>query len=574
MILSKRLDRAVGDINWRMDFPDAFVDILHRIHSDHCPLLIHCGAPTQRSQNRPFKFMAAWVDHPDFAPLVNNAWRQSEESIQVKLARVRQDAVDFNQNVFGNIFRRKRRIEARLKGVQRELNKNITSDLVQFEKDLQREYRSILKQEELTWFQKARDNRIRLGDRNTAYFHTQAVIRRKKNTVHRLKLEDGSWCSDKTMLGGIAQDYFVNLFARDTNMPQTNLPQVAIPRLSDVAQVLLSHEVEKEEVRSALMSMKSFTAPGPDGFQPFFYKKFWDQVGDDLWHLVKKALAKGKVDEQLLEILVVLIPKVDHPSTIKEFRPISLCNVTFKLVTKVLVNRLRPFLDDIVGPMQSSFLPGRGTMDNAFLAQDIVHFMDRSTTAKGSLAFKIDLEKAYDSISWDFLRETLILYGFPPQIINLIMCCVTSSQLTLLWNGERLQPFKPGRGLRQGDPISPYLFVLCMERFSLLIQQLVDAGSWNPIRLTKDGTPISHMFFADDVLLFCKATPSQVNIVVVALKLFCDSSGLKVNIHKSKAIASKGVRAAVREEITNIAPIPFVSHLGKYLGFPLNGGRV
>lgn len=116
------------------------------------------------------------------------------------------------------------------------------------------------------------------------------------------------------------------------------------------------------------MSMKSFTAPGPDGFQPFFFKQYWEQVGDTVWKVVSEAFESGKVDERLLEILVVLIPKVNHPTSIKEFRPISLCNVTYKLITKLLVNRIRPFLNDIVGPMQNSFLPGRGTMDNAFLA--------------------------------------------------------------------------------------------------------------------------------------------------------------------------------------------------------------
>lgn len=122
-----------------------------------------------------------------------------------------------------------------------------------------------------------------------------------------------------------------------------------------------------------------------------------------------------------MEILVVLIPKVDHPNSIKEFRPISLCNVTYKIITKVLVSRIRPFLNHIIGPMQSSFLPGRGTMDNVFVAQEVVHYMSKSNSKYGGIAFKIDLEKAYDSVSWDFLEETLVLFKFPPKIVALIM---------------------------------------------------------------------------------------------------------------------------------------------------------
>lgn len=238
------------------------------------------------------------------------------------------------------------------------------------------------------------------------------------------------------------------------------------------------------------------------------------------------------------------------------------------------MNRLRPFLHDLVGPMQSSFLPGRGKMDNSFLAQEIIHYMAHSLVNKGNVAFKIDLEKAYDSVSWDFLQETLVYYGFPERIIKLIMTCVTSSQISILWNGSRLPKFRPGRGLQQGDPLSPYLFVLCMERLSVSIQNLVDSGTWKPIRISRGGPPISHLFFADEVLLFCQASVNQVNLLASTMKRFCDSSGLKINMQKSKAITSKGVSSIVKEEISNIAPIPFVRDLGKYLGFPLKGGRI
>lgn len=147
----------------------------------------------------------------------------------------------------------------------------------------------------------------------------------------------------------------------------------------------------------------------------------------------------------------------------KEFRPISLCNVAYKIITKVLVQRLRPYLDYLVEPLQSSFIPGRGTKDNAILAQEIIHYMHHSKAKKGIVAYKIDLEKAYDRVSWD-IELTLRDFGFPDGIINLILWCIKSSNLSILWNGNKLESFKPTRGLRQGDPLSPYLFVLCMER--------------------------------------------------------------------------------------------------------------
>lgn len=123
-----------------------------------------------------------------------------------------------------------------------------------------------------------------------------------------------------------------------------------------------------EEVRKAVFSMKSYKAPCPNGFQPLFFKHFWELVRDDLWTFVRQAFQHGYSDTCIAEILVVLIPKVDHPTRFKELRPINLCNVIYKVITKVVVQRLRPFLDEIIGLLQSSFIPGRGTKDNAILA--------------------------------------------------------------------------------------------------------------------------------------------------------------------------------------------------------------
>ena len=162
-------------------------------------------------------------------------------------------------------------MEERLRGVQRELDQKITHDLVMFEAELRREYRSILRQEEIMWYQKARDNRVRLGDRNTSYFHTQCVIRRKRNHIHRLKLDDGQWCSNEERLAEEVLGFFRKLFAEDTSMQETSMHHESFPSLSEAERQVLVQPVTKEEVRYALMSMKSFSAPGPVGFQPIFY---------------------------------------------------------------------------------------------------------------------------------------------------------------------------------------------------------------------------------------------------------------------------------------------------------------
>lgn len=145
----------------------------------------------------------------------------------------------------------------------------------------------------------------------------------------------------------------------------------------------------------------------------------------------------------------------------KDFGPISFCSVFLKPISKIMVRKIRPYLDNPIGPLQSSFIPNQGIVDNALIAQEIVHFVHKKNGKAGFLMFKIDFEKTYDRIDWDFLRLTLTEFGFPDSShVNLIMSCVTSSILYLKWNGEKLDSFAPTRGLRQGDPMSPYIFLL------------------------------------------------------------------------------------------------------------------
>jgi len=299
--------------------------------------------------------------------------------------------------------------------------------------------------------------------------------------------------------------------------------------------------VTKQEVYRALMSMKSYKAPGPDGFQPIFFKMFWNNIGDGIWNFMKTTFEKGYMDPHMAESLMILIPKVDNPSTFKEFRPISLCNVTCKLVSKVLVNCLRLMLSEIVSPLQSSFIPGRGTIDNAIVLQEFIYHMQKSKKKQGDVTYKLDLEKAYDRVDWDFLRDTLHYFGLPSITISLIMSIISATFISLLWNRSKTEQIQPLRGLRQGDPLSPYLFVICIERLRDLIDKLVHEGHWQPLHISHDGPKISHLFFAYDVLLFEKAKTSQAQFIANLLDSFCSFSDLKVNLDKSRAYTSKGV---------------------------------
>lgn len=143
--------------------------------------------------------------------------------------------------------------------------------------------------------------------------------------------------------------------------------------------------------------------------------------------------------------------------------PICLSNVVIKTISKVIANRLKPLMNDLVGPNQASFIPGRQTVDNIVMAQELLHSLQPRKGKQGAMMIKIDLEKAYDRVDWQFLEEVLQKVGFTTTLIWVILNCIRSTKLLVIWNGQRLEAFNPERRLRQRDPLSPYLFILCME---------------------------------------------------------------------------------------------------------------
>lgn len=157
-------------------------------------------------------------------------------------------------------------------------------------------------------------------------------------------------------------------------------------------------------------------------------------------------------------------------------------------------------LPELISPNQSSFVPGRQISGNIVVVQEIFHSMRKKKGKKGLMIMKLDLEKAYDRLRWDFVRDTLMDVGLPDKMIQIIMTSITSASMRLLWNGVETGDFRSSRGIRQGDPISPYIFVLCMERLAHRIRLETEKGVWKPIRLTRGGTMLTHLFFADDVV--------------------------------------------------------------------------
>lgn len=176
----------------------------------------------------------------------------------------------------------------------------------------------------------------------------------------------------------------------------------------------------------------------------------------------------------------------------------------YKVFTKNLANRINPFLDHIISPTQATFLPSRRAADNTIIVQEVLHHLHFSKSRKSHFILKWDMQEAFDRLEWSFIRAAINFFHFPVHFINLIMTCLSSSSLSILINGHPTSFFYPSKGIRQRDSICPYIFIICMKYLSLLIYEVVRNNRWSPIKISKNGSPISHFFFADDVILFAK----------------------------------------------------------------------
>jgi len=440
--------------------------------------------------------------------------------------------------------------------------------------NIQGEIAEILEREDSKWKQQAKQNWYLGRDRNTQYFHAWASQRRKQNEIKHISNEEGNLWKTKQEVSRAFTTYFGNLFTSQGPSRVQECLQYMEGRVTASMNSDLLQPFVEDEVRSALFQMQPLKSPGPDGFNAGFFQKSWSTTGPEVTKAVLHFLNGGTFDEALNSTNIVLIPKNSSPSKVSEFRPISLCNVLYKLIAKVLANRLKLVLLLVISSEQSAFIPGRFITDNILVAFETLQTMDTRFYGKeGYMALKLDMSKEYDRLEWDFLEEVLKKMGFASRWIHLLMSCVRTVSYSILINGQAQGHIVPTRGVRQGDPLSPYFFIICAEAMSSLLHQTAKDGVLFGVPISRGGTTINHLFFADDSLLFCRANLREWGKIQEVLDCYEMASGQKINREKTSLFFSRNTNADIRVLISSAVGVPSTQQYECYLGLPALIGR-
>ncbi|GKC60581.1 protein LAZ1 [Tanacetum coccineum] len=325
--------------------------------------------------------------------------------------------------------------------------------------------------EERFLMQKSKVKWLRVGDSNSAYFHQMVKARISRSRIDYVVGLDNISYEGKAVPKAFVEHYMGFLGIQEDCTP-LNMEGLFSKTIDPTKAILMTREFTDEEVRKSIFSIGDSKSPGPNGFTSTFFKHSWDTVGIDVCKAVRDFFANGRILQEINHAILALLPKVPTPTRINDYRPISCCNVIYKVISKLITNRIKEGLQDIVSDNQSAFVPGHSISDNILITQELMHNYHLN---KGPprCAFKMDIQKAYDTVDCKFLRDILGGFGFHLTMVGWIMTCVTSTSFSLCVNGDLHGYFKGRRGLRQGDPMSPYLFTLVMEILTLMLKRSV-----------------------------------------------------------------------------------------------------
>ncbi|KAL5579315.1 hypothetical protein UlMin_011757 [Ulmus minor] len=435
-LVQERLDRMLGNSGWLDLFPNSLIHHLSSWGSDHRPLLVE------------------------------------RLKMQVRKAKAAFDRID--KNLSSHNWKEHQRLEKAL-------------DALRYK-------------EERYWRQRSKDTWLKCGDRNSKFFHQKASARKAKNSILGLFDNNEKWCDKEEDMAHIIESYFGTLFSSsspssaDFDRVLESIERKVTPQLNDQ----LEQAFEAEDVRTSVFQMAPTKSPGADGMLAIFYQKFWPTIGEEITAACLGFTNGGHPLGSINETIITLLPKIKNPTRISEFQPISLCNVLYKIISKMLANILRRVMDNVISEEQSAFVPGRLISDNAIIGFECLHAIKRRKTKKNYMALKLDMAKAYDRVEWEFIQKIMYKLGFSE-----------------VWTGKIMAELQ---GLRCGI----------------------------------GGPTISHLLFADDSLLFIEAKITACAALKEAFTSYETASGqMYLGLPCYSGKNKKGIFSSIKDRVWN-----------------------
>ncbi|GJY11692.1 RNA-directed DNA polymerase, eukaryota [Tanacetum coccineum] len=532
-----KLDRFLVSDGLLSVFPHISAVCLDKHLSDHRPILlreviIDYGAI-------PFRLFHSWFEFLGFDTMVIQTWNSIILNDNNGMIRFKKKLQILKRAIRAWIDNRKKsqmntaqNIRSKLRDIDIKLDQgDVNEDLLLSRTDLMNQLHEVKSTETCEFIQKAKIKWAVEGDENTKFFHG-IVNRKRANLAVKGVMIDGDWIDDPKRVKDEFRDHFASRF----NEPGPRLGHISFPfpnRLNDDQSADLETPITRDEIRLAVWGCGENKSPGPDGFTFEFFRKFWFVIGPDFCTAVEWFFEHASFPIGCNSSFIALIPKTLDPMSVSDYRPISLIGCLYKVVTKILAQRLSTVISDLVSDVQTAFLPNRQILDGPFIINELLARCHHKK--QRAMFFKVDFAKAYDSIRWDYLESVLNSFGFGLKWRSWIRGSLNSSMASILVNGSPTTEFQFHRGLKQGDPLAPYLFILVMESLHLSFSRVIEAGLFTGIQIDSSVT-LSHLFYADDAIFIGKWNSDNLKCITHMLRWFSLLSGLSINLKKSQLL--------------------------------------
>ncbi|VFQ76036.1 unnamed protein product [Cuscuta campestris] len=572
----RRLDRVLINEAMMQYFDDIFVKHLSKATSDHKPLLLSCSKENNRSP-KPFRFIDAWTNHPSFIKVVSDYWSSSHQyggmaGLSNKLRGLKAVLKEWNKSTFGNIFTNLKEAEDQAILAQEAYDQ----DLSPIHREADNKARAHLIQatniELLFWKQKANLKWITEGDCNSKFFHAYVKGRRAKAKIRSICDQDGKEDRDLENISKKAVEHFSNAFIKTQSIHMEPLMEYLEEVISYEDNQRICKLPFEEEIKAAVWSLDPGSAPGPDGFNGKFFRSCWNIIKVDVISATQEFFTGIPIPKAYGSTFITLIPKNEKPKVFGDYRPISLSTFMSKINTRILADRIQALLPKIISPEQTGFQKGMGVEEQILLVEEMVHKIDTKVRG-GNIIVKIDMAKAFDNLEWQYLQGVLNKLGFSTHAQNLLMANLKSTFLSILINGSPKGYFQMKRGVKQGDPLSPLLFIIAGEGLSRALNLSMKSSYITNYNTGRD-MMISHLAFADDIIIFYNGECRNIYKLKHILNMYMEASGQQINYEKSKFYCGNKLGRSAISKIEGFLGMKHDKLPFKYLGAPICKGKL